>query len=118
VSDWVQGWAKPGKGRIFKVYDPALLKDDAVLETKRILAEGMEKRSVNDLASLLGHRNQRVRQAAQFALASRGASESFAAVAVKGERLARLHAIWGLGQLKKSEPLLHLLSDADAEVRA
>src|SRR5262249_44080079 len=30
----------------------------------------------------------------------------------------RIHAIWGLGQLKAKDPILPLLSDADAEVRA
>ncbi len=118
VSDWVQGWAKPEKGRIFKVTDPALARDPLVLDTKKLLAEGMEKRPVEELAALLGHRNQRVRQAAQFALASRGAEAELAMIAGKGPLLARLHAIWGLGQLKRTEPLLALLADPDPEVRA
>src|ERR1041384_7488451 len=78
----------------------------------------MDERSPDELATLLGHRNQRMRLAAQFALASKGAAESLAAVALRGGRLARLHAIWGLGQLKKSKPLLPLLADAEPEVRA
>ncbi|HXX94706.1 MAG TPA: HEAT repeat domain-containing protein, partial [Planctomycetota bacterium] len=116
VSDWVQGWAKPEKGRIFKVTDPARRKDPEGVQTLQILSRGMEDRPIEELSGLLGHRNQRVRLAAQFELVRRGSAETF--MAVKGPPLARLHAIWGLGQLKKSEPLLPLLSDPDVEVRA
>src|SRR6266581_2465543 len=54
VSDWVQGWEMTGKGRIYRVHDPATDKDPLVLETKKLLAQGMEKRSLKELARLLG----------------------------------------------------------------
>src|SRR5262245_58769116 len=73
VSDWVEGWGLTGKGRIYRVHDPALDSDALVLETKRLLAESMEKRSLQDLAKLLEQPDMRVRQEAQFALADRGA---------------------------------------------
>jgi quinoprotein glucose dehydrogenase len=126
LSDWVDGWNKPGKGRIYKVFDPSLLKDPGVAAVKRMLAEGFAQRPPAELAKLLEHTDQRIRQEAQFALADKGSASVpvFAAVAGKGHpRLARLHAIWGLGQIgyKFPEALRHvaaLLLDEDAEVRA
>src|SRR6267378_2181816 len=99
VSDWVQGWEMTGKGRIYRVHDPALDKDPPVLETKKLLADGLEKRSLKELARLLAHRDMRVRQEAQFALADRGPQgiKTLASVARNdASQLARLHAIWGL----------------------
>jgi HEAT repeat protein len=79
----------------------------------------MEKRRADaHLQRLMAdlRRFQEEAQAAQCELASRGAAATFAAV--KAPPVARLHAIWGLGQLKRPEPLLALLGDADLEVRA
>src|SRR6266536_225720 len=135
VSDWVQGWGMTGKGRIYRVHDPATDKDPLVLETKKLLAQGMEKRSLKELARLLAHRDMRVRQEAQFALADRGlqAVRTLASVARnEASQLARLHAIWGLGQIGSGFPvpspgtevsaamdlLGELLADGDADVRA
>src|ERR1051325_1266869 len=135
VSDWVQGWEMSGKGRIYRVHDPAIDKDPLVLETKKILADGMAKRSNTELSRLLAHRDMRVRQEAQFALADRGpqALKSFAGVArQKTSPLARLHAIWGMGQIASQfrnpgpnsevsaalDLLVELFADADDEVRA
>ncbi|HXG48074.1 MAG TPA: PVC-type heme-binding CxxCH protein [Methylomirabilota bacterium] len=132
VSDWVEGWGTTGKGRLYRVHDPALDRDPLVLETRRLLAEDLSRRRAKDLAALLEHADQRVRMEAQFALAARGAGAvaTFVGAANRStNRLARLHAIWGLGQVGrgvKSEraykrvwkPLVALLTDADAEVRA
>ena len=41
-TDWVEGWDKPNKGRIYRVLDPARRDDPAVREVKRLLAGGME----------------------------------------------------------------------------
>ena len=68
--------------------------------TRGLLREEFEKKSVNELTALLSHRARRVRLEAQFALAARGegASAALLQVAQRAEsRLARLHAIWGLG---------------------
>jgi quinoprotein glucose dehydrogenase len=126
VLDWVEGWKKPGKGRIFRVADASRAQDPAVLETKRLLQEGMEGRTPEDLAKLLGHRDMRVRQAAQFALADRGAAAVpvFEKVLRPGApRFARLHAVWGLGQTMRKAPeaaavVRRYLRDGDEEVRA
>ena len=135
VSDWVEGWGLTGKGRLYRVHDPNLDKDPTILDTKRLLAEGMDKRPSKELARLLEHADLRVRQEAQFALADRG-SEGTSALAATARQnrnqLARLHGIWGLGQIGARfteavlpaqtasgiDLLVKLLSDSDPEVRA
>ena len=62
ILDWVEGWNGPRKGRIFKVTEPEHLKDAAVLSTKKLIAEGFAQRSPEELAKLLEHADQRVRQ--------------------------------------------------------
>jgi quinoprotein glucose dehydrogenase len=126
ISDWTEGWGMPGRGRIYKVTDPAEAKKDIAAEVKKLLAEGFSQRPTNALIALLAHPHQQVRQEAQFALAATGkdAVEPLAKVAKEGkERLARLHAVWGLGQIARKDPkvyatIIPLLKDADVEVRA
>ena len=84
-----------------------------MLEVKRLIGEGMTGRSIAELIQLLAHADMRIRQEAQFALAERAlagqANEivpKLVAVAEANEhRLARLHAIWALGQIgRRSHP--------------
>ncbi len=123
-SDWIAGWGHPNKGRIFKLTDPEAMKNPAVAEAKKLLAEGMEKRTNEELAKLLEHPHQQVRMEAQFELASLKADGRLAKVARNSKnRLARLHAIWGLGMIGRKHPeavsrLAELIRDEDAEVRA
>jgi quinoprotein glucose dehydrogenase len=126
VADWVEGWEKPNKGRIWKITYPELANKPDVQEVKKIMAEGFDKRPISELVNLLQHKDFRVRQSAQFALAEKGseAIPAFAGVAREGKnRLSRYHAIWGLGQVGRKDAvsyqaLLPLLKDADPEVRA
>lgn len=132
VSDWVEGWGLTGKGRIYRVHAPELDSDPAVLQTKRLLAEGFDQRSSDELAALLAHADMRVRQEAQFALADRGAASVLAQVArANSNPLARLHGLWGLGQIASRHSVApdliaanldllvrFLATDPDPEVRA
>ena len=135
VSDWVNGWNQTGKGRIYRVFDPEKRNDPVVLETQKLFREGFAQRTVDQLAALLEFPDQRVRQEAQFALVEKGAVESFVrrlrtvSLITPAARLARLHAVWGLGQLARArtarsgasallDALLPRLADADSEVRA
>ncbi len=124
LSDWHEGWGMPNKGRIFKLGDPSKRDDATVKEVKKLLAEGFSQRSIDELAKLLEHKDQRVRQEAQFALVDkdRPAADRLAEVAKNGPQLARLHAIWALGQIRGNarvgEIALALADDKDAEVRA
>ncbi len=123
ISDWVDGWGLTGKGRLWKVTDPKHGTGKDIDEVKKLLADGFAERKTAELAKLLAHRHQKIRQEAQFALAARTteALKVLAEVATSSkEPLARLHAIWGLGQLGASAlaPLVPLLGDRDSEVRA
>jgi quinoprotein glucose dehydrogenase len=132
VLDWVETWGGVGKGRIYKFSDPTA---DTKLqaETKKLISEGMSRRTPEELGKLLEHPDQRVRQAAQFELVARGAGS--ASVLVEAARhgantLARVHGIWGLGQLATedrkhtqidapfSDLAAFFLTDRDPEVRA
>ncbi len=130
-SDWVQGWGITGKGRIYRVFDPQTVAQPIIAETKRLLMEGMSKRSNRELERLLAHRDMRVRQEAQFELVLRGekGGDILARVAKSNSsQLARVHAVWGLGQLARATTLaqkngltktiLPLAKDPDPEIRA
>ena len=129
LSDWVDGWPKSNKGRIYGITpvnpDPAQVKISADLA--KLLSEGFTQRGADELSGLLSHPDRRARLEAQLELASRGESsiKVFATVAHQQSAapLARLHAIWGLTQLGRKDaraaPILaKLLNDKDAEVRA
>ncbi|MFN9958700.1 MAG: HEAT repeat domain-containing protein, partial [bacterium] len=86
----------------------------------------MKARTPEELASLLGHRDQRVRQEAQFEWARRG-PDSIAplkSLAAKSEHdRIRIHALRALGQLARNHPatltppLLELARQAEGEPR-
>lgn len=127
ITDWVSGWEPHGKGRIYAITPPGQ-NTDANAEVKKILGEGFAGRPVATLASLLAHADVRVRQGAQFELARQGAPAvaTLQSVAQANDNpLARLHAIWGLGQIARKTPgespaaaaLVPLLRDSDPEVR-
>lgn len=134
VLDWVDGWEPVGKGRIYRMFDPNTINSPVVKETQKLLASDFGGKSDRELLRLLAHANYRVRQAAQFELAGRGEkpTKSLAGVAKANASLhARLHSIWGLGQIAhasratrlgaKSEALdalVPLLGDKEAHVRA
>jgi quinoprotein glucose dehydrogenase len=124
VLDWVYGWEKTGKGRIYRVHDPVVDASAAVQETKKLLAEGMSKRTPEELAKLLGHVDQRVRLAAQFELVQRGDPIPLAQATLDtNPHIMRLHGIWGITQLAHTKPdaaqrLMPLAMDNDPEVRA
>lgn len=112
-------------------------------ETADILADGMERQSFKELGALLDHPSQQVRMAAQFELVGRttkrrvqwkalelrlGGGKAYTTLVNVARRspsrIARLHAIWGLAQVRRSSSkfqltnLMPLLGDRDAEVRA
>ncbi len=121
LSDWVDGWGLPNKGRIWKFADPSRANDPTVAQVKRLLAEGFETRSPSELMDLLKHPDMRIRQEAQFALVAKKAVSELRQATQSSERMARIHGIWGLGMLKDPAGLSvlpKLTEDADAEIRA
>lgn len=118
AADWIEGWVPHEDGRVWKIDAPKAAGSEMRAETRRLLAEGMGERSVERLSELLGHADQRVRMAAQFELVKRGEEGAEALLAAAGDRsrdrLARLHGVWGVGQLGREEaaavePLVRLL---------
>jgi quinoprotein glucose dehydrogenase len=129
LLDWVDGWPKSNKGRVYSVSpgkpDPAQVKLSADLA--KLLAGGFKDLDIARLQALLSHADRRARLEAQLELASRGESSLKTFTTVANDRqsnpLARLHAVWGLTQLgrknaKVGPTLTKLLDDEDPEVRA
>jgi quinoprotein glucose dehydrogenase len=117
IADWMNGPSE--RGRIYKVDDPAAAANPARLDTRKLLAEGFAKRDTGELRKLLAHADMRVRRESQFELVRR---KDIDGLANQSEQLARLHGIWGLGQLGRKdpnilEPFVKWLSDPDPHVR-
>ncbi len=124
VSDWVNGWDGPGKGRIYRFVHEVAASDPGVDGTAKLMSDGFVQRSDAELLRLLEHPDRRVRQEAQFALADRNAADELLAV-VRGSkhRFARIHSVWALGQIGRRDrrvlsDVVPLLGDADEEIRA
>ena len=132
VSDWVEGWTKTGKGRIYRLFEEKSVQEPIVAEVKKLLAEGFEQRSVEELAGLLGHQDLRIRQEAQFAIVDKATideAKSIAAfegvLAKKEKQDARLAAIWGLEMIARKSPpsvramdaLIPMLDDPDSALK-
>ncbi len=125
VLDWVSGWNKSGKGRVWRVRSPQMANDFTLRATAQILGDAdLKSRGPAALQALLAHPDRRVRQQAQFALVDLDAHETLLATANdQASRLARIHAIFGLGVLGRRDPqrldgVPALLADGDADVRA
>jgi quinoprotein glucose dehydrogenase len=124
MVDWIGGYPLDELGALWRV-DSKSAKSPLRAETQKILAAGFTGRNDAELAKQLGHADQRVRQGAQLELAKRGRKDALLAVArdSRAGQLARIHAMWGYGQLLRrsaaeSAPVASLLRDADAEIRA
>ncbi|MFO0849461.1 MAG: HEAT repeat domain-containing protein [Gemmataceae bacterium] len=126
--DWTGGWDKPKKGRIFRVADEKAMQNPAVKEAQTLLAEGLGKKSVEELAKLLSHPHRKVRQEAQFELAGRKEGvTAFEKVLKEAKELTpRLHAVWGMSQVKeqvntwvpRANALIPFATDADPHIRS
>jgi quinoprotein glucose dehydrogenase len=106
VLDWVNGWEKTGKGRIYRIYDPVAAADPMVEDARKILAAGVANRPLSDFSKLLEHPDMRVRLEAQFTFAEVGpvaTNHLFGIARSNPNPLARLHALWALGQIGKTD---------------
>ena len=132
VGDWVQGWEKTGKGRLWHVTDPTLKNDPDIERTRQLLAAGFGKTPEKELISLLDEKDMRVRLEAQWELAGRGLAALpalyEAAWNTNYSTRVRFHSVRALGQLARQQPLasfgnelfplIALTEDADPEIRA
>ncbi len=126
VTDWASsGYPMNDQGAVWRIDVPDAAQSTERRETAALIAADWQAFTTADLQSHLAHADQRVRMKAQFELVRRGDGATLLAVAgdTQADRLARGHAIWGLGQLLRqgisvSTDSLHtLLQDADAELR-
>ncbi|MEW4528571.1 PVC-type heme-binding CxxCH protein [Maioricimonas sp. JC845] len=135
VTDWVDGWNGPGKGRVYKFSWPELPSTDVVKQVGERMAAGFDDLSADELVDLLRHPDRRIRLESQFALVRQNAVDALVAAAESTDasddarlaELSRIHGVWGLGQLARaggvagdtaSRTLASLLEDDSAEVRA
>ncbi|QDT81143.1 Quinoprotein glucose dehydrogenase B precursor [Gimesia maris] len=124
VSDWVNGWSGLGKGRIYKFTDTEHVKAAKESHSAEIMKQGFAERSPEELTKLLAHVDQRIRMEAQFALVDQNQLAALQQVALASpDQLARLHAIWGIGQLGRKTSsavagIQSLLHDSDSEVQS
>jgi quinoprotein glucose dehydrogenase len=101
-TDWVDGWSKPNKGRIYRLADPALEGDRNLAAVQKLFNDGFNQRPAQELLELLSHPDMRIRQEAQESLVKRKATTKLREAAGGGDVLRRLHGIYGLGHLLRS----------------
>ncbi len=102
IADWDGKWQPNEKGAIHRLDDPEFSESPVRREVEQLLQEGFQHRSLEELATLLGHADQRIRQRAQGALAASHAGSLLLEIAQSDDRpeLARIHALWGLSEMK------------------
>ena len=126
VADWINGWNTKNYGRVWKMDVTEATNDLKAerVETKRLMQLDYGDQSTEALLGLLSYGDMRIRQKAQFELVTRGSKgeEVFKQVLAQREnQLARVHAIWGIGQLAeadktKAAQLVDVLKDEDPEI--
>ncbi len=128
LADWINGWNTKNYGRIWKL-DVSDAENDLAAqrkETEKLMIHNYEDDNTANLVSLLGYGDMRIRKKAQFELAKRtflGYRALKNVIKEQTDQLARIHAIWGIGQIaesdsEKAEPLINLLDDQDSEIIA
>jgi putative membrane-bound dehydrogenase-like protein len=124
LTDWISGWGANDQGRVWKLDSKTGATDPARAEVQTLLQADFASKSAADLRALLGHADMRVREKAQFALVAKNDATTLVDAAEHDtNQLARIHGMWGLGQLARKDParaasLVPLLADQDPEVRA
>ncbi len=124
-ADWIGGYPLDGKGAVWTLDAEPATRDPLRAEVQARLREGFEKLTPPALRKLLGHADVRLRKGAQFELVKRGAWSELLTTSgdEKAPQLARLHAVWGLGQglrwgkWNDVPALIALAGSADSEVR-
>ena len=128
AADWINGWDTKNYGRVWKFDVNPELNDLAAVreETKKLIQLDYTKQTDAYLGALLENVDMRVRQKAQFELANRG-QNGFTVfqntINNSANQLARINAIWGVGQLTRKDSkfgaaILPLLKDKDTEIIA
>ncbi|HEX2100658.1 MAG TPA: PVC-type heme-binding CxxCH protein, partial [Candidatus Synoicihabitans sp.] len=124
MVDWIGGYPLDGLGAVWRV-EATGERHPQRAPTAAILRAGFDSVEQAQLVDWLGHADQRVRLGAQFELVKRERASELLALATDStmSQLARIHGLWGYGQLLRREtadtaPLEPLLREGDAEIRA
>lgn len=127
IADWSSsGYAMNENGAVWKLDDPTDASSTLRQSTAALIRQDWSQATEPQLIEHLSHPDQRVRMKAQFEMVRRENSAGLIAVATNRDapELARLHAIWGVGQFVRSGLILtdttiaSLLTDPVSEVRA
>ena len=123
--DWGGGYPLNEEGGVWRIDVDEKEANPRRAETKKLIAADFSKKETMALLELLSDVDQRIRLKAQFQLVSLGEDQVLLKQAsnLGADQLSRLHSIWGVGQLVRSEKaaaasLVPLFSDPDPEVRA
>ena len=124
--DFIEGWNGTGKGRIYRVFDPAKANSPVIKSLPGLFRRGFTSLSTEKLLELLHHKDMRVRLRSQFALAAQGTEAVHDLIGLLRESddtLAQLHVIWGLGQIARKETsvlrhVIEQLENPNAHIRA
>ncbi|TVZ15039.1 HEAT repeat domain-containing protein [Maribacter sp. MAR_2009_72] len=128
LADWINGWGSKDFGRVWKldVTEDSNDLEQERLETQRLMTHNYKDDDADNLVHLLAYPDMRIRQKAQFELARRtfwGYRALKKVITENDNQFARIHAIWGIGQIAANDkddakPLLALLNDGDPEIIA
>ena len=127
--DWGGGYPLNEEGAVWRIDVAEGDKFPEDLNTRAFLEMEFHADEISEIGRLLEelirHPDQRVRLKAQFEYVKRDAAEELGAIASNSDenQLARIHAIWGLGQLHRRDLVensvfVGLFTDPDPEIRA
>jgi putative membrane-bound dehydrogenase-like protein len=128
-ADYGGGWSVNTNGSIQVIRSTKKGLRDKGKALAKLFADGFKHRSLIELKGFLGHSDQRVRQAAQFAMVAKGEASITQFEKVLEDKSSslytKLHALWGLGQLgrmshsKLVEPIIvSSFENEEIEIRA
>ena len=126
IANWDGKWQPNELGSIWRVDNPSIRKSEPRKKVTNLLRSNFKNHSHLFLGSLLSHQDQRIRLEAQFELAKRDRFEDMLKIVTDASlpKLARIHAMWGIGQLKQNKQRDEVLTkklplvDFDNEIRA
>ena len=126
MNDWIDGWGVKGHARVWKMDVPEAEKDQQRPKTKELIQADFKQKDEKALSELLHYPDMRIRQKAQFELvkrANKGYETLLAAAKQTEHQLARVHALWGIGQLSRKDKKYtstfeQFLKDSDPEIIA
>ena len=127
LSDWGGGWQPNPNGNVFTITNTEAHEADAeiIAEVGALFQAGFAQRPQEELIDLMGHRDRRVRLAAQYEIANfDDAAGALGAVAENANAplLQRVHAIWAMGMIARrdadvADALTWLANDPADQVR-